>query len=266
VTESDYLFANQAPESADRFGALSSLFDPVTVRHLDRLGATPGWRCLEVGAGSGSIAGWLAGRVGEKGHVLATDLDVRWLAQRLRAPNVEVRQHDVVHDALPEQYFDLVHERLVLVHVRERVAALARLVSALRPGGWLLVEDFDSDLSADPFVDPASADEELGVRVVRGVRMLLARRGADTALGHKLPQMLRAAGLVDVGADAYQVIDGGDASRELQRANVTQVADELIDQGFLGRDELERYLQVLDDGAVQPLSPLLVSAWGRRPR
>ncbi len=174
VSSSEYLFDNEAVEAADRFDALASLFDAATFGHLDRLGTTAGWHCLEIGAGGGSVAGWLAARVGPSGHVLATDLDVRWLEPRLRAVNVEVRAHDIVDEELPEGTFDLVHERLVLIHLRERVAALRRLVSALRPGGWLLAEDFDSAVGSDAYVDPVSDDEALGNRIVAGVRALLA--------------------------------------------------------------------------------------------
>ncbi len=265
VSSSGYLFENEAREAGDRFGALAALFDPVTVPHLERLGTTVGWRCLEVGAGGGSIASWLGTRVGASGHVLATDLDVRWLESRIGAANVEVRAHNVVDDVLREKTFDLVHERLVLIHVPERVAALGRLVSTLRPGGWLLAEDFDAEIGSDAYVGAVSDDEALGNRIVLGVRALLAERGADTSLGHKLPQMLRDAGLEEVGADAAQVLERGDAIRRLQRANIAQVSTQLLDRGVVAQGELDRYLPLLDDGKVNPRSPLLVSAWGRRP-
>lgn len=265
MNDSQYLFENKATEAADRFDALGSLFDPVTIRHLERLGVTDGWHCLDVGAGGGSIARWLAARVGSTGRVLATDLDVRLLERGLRGHHVEVRRHDIVHDDLPEESFDLVHERLVLIHVRERVAALARMVSALRPGGWLLTEDFDAAIGSDLFVDQASEGEALGNRIMRAVRSLLAQRGADTALGHKLPQLLRDAGLEGVRADAYQAIAGDNAIQQLQQANIRQVADQLVAQELVTRDELERYLSLLEEGQVRPRSPLLVSAGGRRP-
>ncbi len=226
---------------------------------------TNGWHCLDIGAGGGSIARWLASRVGSSGRVLATDLDRRLLERALLGHPVEVRQHNIVHDDLPERSFDLVHERLVLIHLRERVAALARMVSALRPGGWLLTEDFDSAIGSDLFVDQPSEGEALGNRILPAVRALLAQRGADTALGHKLPQLLRDAGLEDVHADAYQAIAGGKAIRQLQQANIRQVADQLVAQELVARDELERYLSLLEEGKVRPRSPLLVSACGRCP-
>jgi len=265
MSNSGYLFDNEALEAEDRFGALASLFDPVSFRHLDQLGVAEGWRCLEIGAGGGSVASWLATRVGESGHVLATDIDVRWLEQSVQAPNVEVRRHDVVEDALPESSFDLVHERLVLVHLRERATALHNLVVSLRPGGWLLLEDFDSDIAPDAFPAAETAEAALGNKMARSIRALLAQRGADTALGHKLPGLLRDAGLDEIGADAYQAIEAGDAIRRLQRANIRQVADALIEQALVSRPEVERYLALLDSQTISPSSPLLVSAWGRRP-
>jgi hypothetical protein len=39
-----------------RFAALSALFDSSTMRHLADRGVAPGWHCLEVGGGGGSIA------------------------------------------------------------------------------------------------------------------------------------------------------------------------------------------------------------------
>ena len=127
MSDSGYLFDNAALEAEARFGALASLFDPVTFRHLDSLGVREGWSCLEIGAGGGSVASWLATRVGESGNVLATDLDTQWLERRLLPPNVEVRRHSIGADPLPEAHFDLVHERLVLLHLRERIAALRRV-------------------------------------------------------------------------------------------------------------------------------------------
>ena len=198
--------------------------------------------------------------------MVATDLDVRWLEQRLRAPNIEIRRHNVVDDSLPDAPSTSSTNDSSSCTFASARRRSRRLVSAVRPGGWLLLEDFDSDIAPDAFPAPQSDDEELGNSMMRSVRSLLTQRGADTALGHKLPQLLRDAGLEDVGADAYQAIEAGDAVRQLQRANIAEVADALVGQALVTRDELERYLTLLDERRISPSSPLLVSAWGRRPR
>jgi ubiquinone/menaquinone biosynthesis C-methylase UbiE len=153
---SQYIFANAAEQARQRFQSLEELYDPRTVHFLEATGVGPGWRCLEVGAGGGSIAAWLADRVGSSGHVLVTDIDPRHLDALAEAgwPNVEVQRHDVGQDPLPAATFDLVHARLVLIHVPQREAALARLVAALKPGGWIVVEDFDPVSSTVVFRQP----------------------------------------------------------------------------------------------------------------
>jgi SAM-dependent methyltransferase len=188
VSGSRYVFDNAAErEARERFAALPRLYDPGTVRYLEALGVAAGWRCLEAGAGGGSVARWLAERVGPTGHVLATDVDTRFLGA-LAGPNLEVRRHDVTADPLPEAAFDLAHARLVLVHLPEREAVLARLVAALKPGGWLLVEEFDP-LSMPP--DPALNPTERRLRAWEAMYRLMANRGVDVRFGRRLPGQLQ---------------------------------------------------------------------------
>jgi SAM-dependent methyltransferase len=93
-------------------------------------------------SGGGSIGRWLAERVGAAGWVTVTDIDPVWLAQAA-VENLDVMRHDIAVDPLREWVFDLVHARLVLMY------ALRRMVSALKPGGWLFVEDFDMRVVRD---------------------------------------------------------------------------------------------------------------------
>lgn len=80
---------------------LQQMLDPVTKRRFERLGVQKGWRYLEVGAGEGSIAHWLAKRVGLQGTVVATDIDTRLLGKQHES-NLEVRRHDILADEADE--------------------------------------------------------------------------------------------------------------------------------------------------------------------
>jgi 2-polyprenyl-3-methyl-5-hydroxy-6-metoxy-1,4-benzoquinol methylase len=98
----------------ERLGLLEQLFDPVSRERRDLV--RPGWRCLEVGAGRGSMAVWLAKKVGASGQVVATDVDPTYL-ERLNVPNLEVRRHNILDDSLESlgrASFDLVSSRLML--------------------------------------------------------------------------------------------------------------------------------------------------------
>src|SRR5277367_2993786 len=117
----------QAAED-DRLGLLENIFDPLSRRRRELV--QPGWRCLEVGAGRGSMAVWLAERVGPSGHVVATDVDVGYLEQ-LDLPNLEVVQHNILEDPLEllgPGSFDVVCSRLLLFHlVGRQEKAIARM-------------------------------------------------------------------------------------------------------------------------------------------
>jgi SAM-dependent methyltransferase len=272
-----YLLDNQAPQAGQRFDGLAELFNPVTFRHMDRLGVTDGWHCWEVGVGGPSIPRWLSPRVGLSGHVLATDIDVRWVEAGVAGHlggNVEVLRHDVAKDPAPattrsssgdgDVGFDLVHERLVLIHLVEREEALAQMVSALRPGGWILVEDFDSLLQPFACPDAVGPEQQLANRIRAGFRALLVGRGAELDWGRRLPRALRQAGLVDVGADAYFAL-ALPASIELEKANVNQVRAALVAGGHASDGEIDDYLGALDGGTLDMATAPLVSAWGRKP-
>src|SRR4051794_14498809 len=145
--ESGYLFDNSASEAGQRFDSLAELFNPVTFRHLDALGIVAGWHCWEVGVGGPSVAEWLSSRVGPSGHVLATDIDVTW-TQAFAGGNVEVREHNVAADEAPQGVFDVVHARLVLIHVPQREVAVEGMAGGPPPWGGVLLEGFDPTKAA----------------------------------------------------------------------------------------------------------------------
>jgi SAM-dependent methyltransferase len=259
---SRYLLDNAEQQAGSRFGALSALFDPVTQRHVAALGIREGWRCWEVGAGGPSLPGWLHDRLGPDGFVLATDIDPRWLDDPAR-PRIEVRRHDVARDDTPEGGFDLVHARLVLVHVPEREEALRRMAAALRPGGHLLIEDFDIDLQPLACPHAVAPDDDLANRIRAGFLDLIVQRGVDRRYGRKLPSSLRDLGLEDVTADAYFPV-AHPAAAALDAANVEQVREGLLAQGHATEEQIARHLDALARG-LDICVPPLVSAWGRRP-
>jgi len=152
MNSNKYLFDNKAEEAGTRFSALSEIFDRTTFAHIERIGIRKGWNCWEVGAGATSVITWLADQVGATGHVLATGIDTSW-AENAASDIIEVRQHDVCSDIYPKNKFDLVHARLVLVHLSNRAEALERMINSLRPGGWLLIEDADVALQPLACID-----------------------------------------------------------------------------------------------------------------
>lgn len=261
--EDGYLLDNRQVEAGERLAALASLFDPSTFRHFEQLGIGPGWRCWEVGAGGPSVASWMADRVGPEGSVLATDIDVSWMPDSGQR-SYEVARHDVGLEPPPPGPFDLVHARLVLVHVPRRIEAMAAMVEVLRPGGWLVVEDADPALQPLTCIDEHGPEQALANKLRRDFRSLLVDRGADISYGRTLPRALRHAGLVDVAADAYFPV-GGSACTVLERATVQQTHAGLVAAGLATDEEIDRHLANIAAGGLDFATSPMISAWGRRP-
>ena len=154
--EPGYRLAAAGREAAEgeRLDLLEQIYDPVSRRRRGLV--QPGWRCLEVGGGRGSMAAWLAEKVGPAGQVVATDIDLGYLRQ-LDLPNLEVVEHNILEDPLEPLgpgSFDLVCSRLMLFHLVDRQElAIRQMARCLRPGGWLVDEDADWGMAAP--VDPS---------------------------------------------------------------------------------------------------------------
>src|SRR5262249_13108519 len=116
----------------ERLGLLQNILDPITLRRLDQFGDMWGWRCLEVGSGENSVARMLAERVGSSGYVVATDIEPRSLVGN-SPPNLELRRHNILEDAIEVGTYDLVHCRAVLMHVKEPERAVQKMAEAVRP-------------------------------------------------------------------------------------------------------------------------------------
>lgn len=287
---SNYLLDHGWAGERERLDGLGAVFDPGTVRHLESVGVGPGWRCLEVGGGSGTVARWLSERVGPGGHVVATDLDTAILTS-LALPQLEVRRHDIVHDELEEGSFDLVHTRLVLEHLPDRDLALARMARALAPGGWLVVEAFQFTPMAI-----ASTRPRAGLRwasltlpaLFRGVMLAMRPAGLDARVGHRLPAQLCRLGLVDVEAEGRAVfLQGGSPSASVATLSLARFEEILLTppavltstkrwtpSGLFHRAaplrrhmarQLRSLRTLFDDDEVWAMAPVLVAARGRRP-
>jgi SAM-dependent methyltransferase len=251
-----YAFPNAWELAQRRLELLEACHDPVSFRRAEALGVQPGWRCLDVGAGHGSFARRLAARVGERGSVLAVDLDVRLLEQ-IDVPALEVRAMDVTADDLPQAAFDFVHTRLLLIHLPSREELLRRLAAALRPGGILMIEEDD----VNPIL--ATADGPY-LEAWQAFLAMTEVAGVDAEWARFLPERLDALGLVDVDAELdTQLFRGGSDPAQFWSLTWLQARDRLIEMGT--GDVIDRGRALLDDQTRWFHGPAKVIAWGRRP-
>ncbi len=257
-----YAFDNAWIHARQRLRALEHLLDPGTIRHLEALGVGEGWHCLEVGAGGGSIAEWLFQRVGQRRYVMATDLDTRFL-EALNAPNLEVRRHDIVSEDLPEGKFDLVLSRLVLEHIRERERALRRMLSALKPGGWLVCEDADN-VSVALLSPTDAASNALFMKIEQGRDRAMSARG-HVYCGRHLYGFLQSLGLAEVGAEGrVPLLCAGTPAIHWKRLSVEQLRKDIVNAHLATETEIDAYLALLDSPNFAAQGFIVMTAWGHR--
>jgi len=257
----EYVFDNAGRNAEERYRTLSCLYDANTIRHLKKRGVEEGWSCLEVAAGGGSIASWLCLRVGPSGQVVATDIDPRFL-QTLPHTNLEVRRHDIRVDELPASQFDLVHARLLLVHLPERERALRRMVESLKPGGWIVLEEFDAlSLLPDPTVSPAEVD----LKIRHAFHEILTDRSVDLRCGRLLVHKLRAHGLVNIGVEASVSLWGGQSvGASHMKLSFEEMRGPMLRSGLISQEEFEADLKRIDDHDFLMPSPMMWTAWGAK--
>jgi len=194
------LFAHGTDDEHERLQILAQELDEGTIRRLEALQPRPDWRCLEIGAGTGTVARWLARRC-PTGQVTASDLSLRYLAQ-VSGPNLQVIQHDVTTDDFPAESFDLIVARWVFCHLRSRERDLARVVNWLVPGGWLMLEDpasFPLESSPHPLY------RKVFLAMLRGSAELM---GTDTGWARTFPEPLARLGLERLGLEGSLLIGG----------------------------------------------------------
>jgi SAM-dependent methyltransferase len=256
-----YGLDNASHKALTRLRLLERWLDPATFRHLRARGVGAGWRCLEVGAGAGSVAHWLCGQVCPGGEVVATDIDPRFLETHSEA-NLRVLRHDITADNLPPAAFDLVHCRLVLAHLPDRRAVLSKLAAALRPGGQLVAEEMD-------FVSVVADAGQPGGRAfnaaVASSNDVLRTRGFDPECGRVLLADLAGAGLADIGTEGHvRLWPGGSPGATAWRLTFEQLRSDMAALG-LDHATIAAAIEACEDPGFTFMSQVTITAWGQRP-
>jgi SAM-dependent methyltransferase len=243
-----------------RLQYLGKLFDGPTISRLRRLEVRPGWHCLDIGTGGGSVARALASLVAPDGEVLATDVDDRFLLGD--EPHLEFRIHDITKDPLPENNFDLAHARGVFHSLHDREHALEAMIATTRPGGLVVIEDPDWAVFDLQPLPPAFATLHHAAQ-----NAYAAAEGYDKNLGARLPGMLIAAGLVDVDAEgSVFMMHGSTPSMEWYVLGLERSLGPIVQAGIVDEAVARAALEEVRRRDCRLLSPLRVTAWGRKPR
>ncbi|MEU3839384.1 class I SAM-dependent methyltransferase [Streptomyces sp. NPDC028635] len=238
------------------YGALT--YDDITLARLRALGVGPGWRCLDVGAGTGTVSRRLLEEC-EVAGVVAVDRDARFLTER-SVPGLDVREADVTAAGFVSERFRLVHARFVLMHLPEHRRLVTALADLVEPGGVLVLSDA-VDLTSDR--TPSTPYTAVMRAMWQGLRATI---GTDVSWVPSYPHLLQEAGLRPVAAEMHvpPLLPGSPISRfwadTWERSRAAMLATGLVDAAAV--DEAIRYL---DSDACAALSAGMLTAWGWKP-
>jgi SAM-dependent methyltransferase len=265
----EYVLGSSQEERA-RLLYQASLFEREARWLLDQIGFGEGGRALDLGCGPLGILDLLAERAGPTGTVVGLDREPRMLAMARTSlaeralTGIELVEAGATATGLPRASFDLAHARLLLVNVPDPVAVVAEMAALVRPGGIVAVQDVDwISWTCEP-------SHPAWDRLLAANRAVWAGNGMDVYIGRRLPALLRAAGLVDVGVKVrVPVWQSGDPYHTLLLTFTALHRERLIERGLLTPAEIEDLAASLRAHLEAPgtitLYSLFVQAWGRRP-
>lgn len=254
-----YALANSWDHAGQRLHLLEQFHDPLTRRRLEELGIRSGWRCLDVGAGAGSIASWLCRKVGSAGRVIATDIDTRFL-EEIRAANFEARRQDIRTDPLPVAKFDLVSARWLLHHLPHPERIIERMLTALRPGGWLLLEEVD-------FFPLGASNSQVYIDFMTALtKTVVAHSGGNSLWARSLPELMTKQGLTSLHANAeVAILRGGSPVAEFFQFTAAQIREQVIASGALSAKRFDAGVALLKDPDFWAFAGAGIGVWGKLP-
>jgi SAM-dependent methyltransferase len=250
--------SKDTPQEFSRLRLLEAWGDPDTRAAIEATGLRSSWRCLEIGAGAGSIARWLAGRCRD-GAVVAVDTDTRYLHGE-QADNLEWRTGDIRAMDFAAGSFDLIHSRCTFCHLAEREAMVDTAVRWLAPGGWLVI--------GDPLCLPAATSIHEPIRRFFGALEAAWRaQGSDmSGWAQTIPAQLARAGLSEVSVlTRANCLGERGPYGQLSIANIEQEGGYLVEHRLLGQADVDAVLRLCHDPGFMDIRSMTVYGWGRKP-
>jgi 2-polyprenyl-3-methyl-5-hydroxy-6-metoxy-1,4-benzoquinol methylase len=246
MAESKYVFTKtQFTSELERLQLIEKIYDPASQQRLLATGLTTGWQCLEVGAGAGSIMKWMSSIVGAEGRVTAVDIDTRFVADTSLS-NVEIIQADINQLTLANNSFDLIHARNILIHLADYQTILSKMLSWLKPNGWLVLEE--PDFSAIKFISGTSDEHQAFNSVKEAICQMFTNRQLDYDLGIKLPSLLQQLNLQHIQVENdVPISSGGSDVAMMMKLSAMQLAEKYIATGITTTKDIQTYCQFAEN-------------------
>jgi SAM-dependent methyltransferase len=255
----EYIWRHKLTGEAERLRLMSVILDPTSIYHLEQIPLGDDAICLEIGAGNGSLSQWLAGRLGAKAEVIATDIAPE-LMDGIEGGNLKVRGLDVVKEPLPERSYDLIILRALLHHLPQRMEVMAKMAGALKPGGWVFVQEPD-------FYPTMVVEPEDQAQLWRDFLAWAGKHNIDYFVGRKVAPRLQQLGIENLSALAQTALyPGGSDFAEWWRLGLGEVADLMLKEGATTKERLDHFFELCCDPTYWTATIAFTATTGQRPR
>ena len=250
---------DEAGIERERLAMLAAVRDPKTFAVFERIGVSEGMHVLEVGAGTGSVSGWLSKKVGDVGKVLSIYIDLQFHAGM--PDNVEVKKLDIESESIPKETFDIIHARAVLQHLPSREEVIPKLIQGLKPGGWLVLEDgqftgFGEQSLAEPY------------KTIHQIMAVGSReKWREPNFGLHILDRFRSNGLtdLDVIGDVW-AMRPNEPSGEWWFLALERAIPRLVEAGLMTPTDEQNILKQVREPSFIMISPVSIITIGRKPR
>jgi len=160
--------------AAERLALVARVFEPATRAFLERTAPPPPGLAYDLGCGPGLTTRLLRAAIGAV-RAVGLDRSGPFLERAAHgAPGgVTFRAHDVREVPFPEGLADLIYCRLLLSHLVDAPALVARWATQLAPGGLVLLDELEAIDTSDPVFRSYLDDVANPVVEAQGARLLV---------------------------------------------------------------------------------------------
>ncbi len=255
-------------EGKARLSILGQAMNRYSIGALEKAGLQPGSKCLDAGCGGGTMTYAMAEIAGSGGHVTGIDHDVEIIRLNLQeldtkhAGNVSFRQGEV-YDLHEVEEYDMAYARFLLSHLTDPVLAIAKIMHALKPGGYFIAEDVHF---SGHFCYPANEAFET---YVKWYTEAVGANGGDAEFGVKLYTYLETAGLTDMQMEIVQPAGISGPAKQMSLVTLEKIKNSVLANDITSEEEFTRIvgeLRAYTENRESIISmPRIFQVWGRKP-
>ncbi len=240
---SQYIFDNKSEaREFRRLQLVEAANDPATIALLEETGIQPGWQCLELGAGAGSMLRWLGQRVGPSGLAVGVDKNTTYLHDFVSTP-FQIYKGTFLEVELSHS-FDLIHGRYVLIHNQTDMDILHKIFSLLKTGGWAVFEE--PDFTSATLPDHGGNSPQ--ARVNQAICQMFVNVGLDPAYALGLPRKLEQAGFhIERAQSIMHLCPGNSPMANVMGESALVLEQEYCHTGLCTPHDIQHYVRLSQD-------------------